>query len=226
MNSCRSIEFVACAPPLITFIIGTGSVVRSRHRDSSQSGLLGRSGGRLRGGERDAENRVRAERGPCSACRRARSARGRVPPGRARRRPRTAVGDLAVHVSDGLARRPCRPTRCPPSRSSTASCTPVDAPDGTIARPSAPGRRAGRPPRRSDCRASRAPAGRAHRRSWSLARLLCLVVVRVLLGERKRRPILARLRRRSPPQLPRASESASPQRAARARGRRSAAARR
>ena len=29
MNSCRSIEFSACAPPLITFSIGTGSVVAS-----------------------------------------------------------------------------------------------------------------------------------------------------------------------------------------------------
>ncbi len=26
MNSCRSIELSACAPPLMTFIIGTGSV--------------------------------------------------------------------------------------------------------------------------------------------------------------------------------------------------------
>jgi hypothetical protein len=26
MNSCRSIGLSACAPPLITFIIGTGSV--------------------------------------------------------------------------------------------------------------------------------------------------------------------------------------------------------
>ena len=26
MNSCRSIEFCACMPPLITFISGTGSV--------------------------------------------------------------------------------------------------------------------------------------------------------------------------------------------------------
>ena len=29
MNSCRSIEFAACTPPLITFIIGTGNVVAS-----------------------------------------------------------------------------------------------------------------------------------------------------------------------------------------------------
>ena len=34
--------------------------------------------------------------------------------------------------------RPCRRTPRPPSRSSTASWTPVDAPDGTAARPSAP----------------------------------------------------------------------------------------
>src|SRR5437588_152033 len=29
MNSCRSIEFAACTPPLITFSIGTGSVAAS-----------------------------------------------------------------------------------------------------------------------------------------------------------------------------------------------------
>ena len=56
----------------------------------------------------------------------------------ARVEPLHGSGELAVHVSDGLRRRPCRPTRTPPSRSSTASCTPVDAPDGTIARPNAP----------------------------------------------------------------------------------------
>src|SRR5580700_2019669 len=33
---------------------------------------------------------------------------------------------------------PLPPKRLPPSRSSTASCTPVDAPDGAMARPRAP----------------------------------------------------------------------------------------
>ena len=38
MNSCRSIELSACAPPLITFSIGTGSVVaRPRRRGSGRA---------------------------------------------------------------------------------------------------------------------------------------------------------------------------------------------
>ena len=77
----------------------------------------------------------------------------------------------------------------PPSRSSTASCTPVDAPDGTIARPSAPDSRrtststVGLPRESRTCRAPN--VGDRH------ALLLCAVVVRVLLVERERRPILA-----------------------------------
>ena len=45
------------------------------------------------------------------------------------------VEDLAVDGLDRLARRPCRGSGLPPSRSSTASCAPVEAPDGTAARP-------------------------------------------------------------------------------------------
>ena len=38
MNSCRSIEFVACAPPLITFSIGTGSVTAASPPSQRYSG--------------------------------------------------------------------------------------------------------------------------------------------------------------------------------------------
>ena len=74
--------------------------------------------------------------GPCSACRRARSAAGRARPGRARPGPRPRPG------SRRRWRPPCEtplpPHSEPPSRSSTASCTPVEAPEGTAARPNAP----------------------------------------------------------------------------------------
>jgi hypothetical protein len=41
-------------------------------------------------------------------------------------------GDLVVDVLDGLAARPCRGSAAlSPSRSSTASCSPVEAPEGT-----------------------------------------------------------------------------------------------
>ena len=61
MNSCRSIELDACAPPLITFIIGTGNVVARLAAEVpvERHARLGSRG--LRRGEGDAEDRVRAE---------------------------------------------------------------------------------------------------------------------------------------------------------------------
>ena len=61
MNSWRSIEFAACAPPLITFIIGTGSVVAPGAAEVAEERLARIGGRRLRSRERDAEDRVRAE---------------------------------------------------------------------------------------------------------------------------------------------------------------------
>ena len=102
MNSCRSIEFWACAPPLITFSIGTGSVTRLLAAEVAE--------------ERDARPRRpppsprRARRrgsrsrrgGPCSACRRARSARWSRPRWSAASKPAHRLGDLAVDVGDRL----------------------------------------------------------------------------------------------------------------------------
>ena len=53
-------------------------------------------------------------------------------------RPTQLLGDLVVDVVDGRCDTPCRRTRRPPSRSSTASNSPVEAPEGTAARPTAP----------------------------------------------------------------------------------------
>ena len=140
MNSWRSIELSACAPPLITFIIGTGSVVASSPPRQRKSGRL-RPQPPLwpRRARRRGSRSRRAV--PCSASRRARSARGPVLVLVAwTSSPRTASRDLAVRVARRRCETPLPFQRSPPSRSSTASCTPVDAPDGTIARPSAPAR--------------------------------------------------------------------------------------
>ena len=101
MNSCRSIEFVACAPPLITFIIGTGSVARAVAAEVAEErdARVGRGG--LRGRERDAEDRVRAE--PALVRRAVELDQRRSSPAwSAASRPTTAPRDLAAHVRDRL----------------------------------------------------------------------------------------------------------------------------
>ena len=124
MNSCRSIEFWACAPPLITFIIGTGSVARLLAAEPAV--------------ERDARPRPRPpSRRRASTPRIAfapsrplfgvpsssisalveRALVGRVEPGDARRRSRRSTFATACVT-------PLPPYAAPPSRSSTASCTP------------------------------------------------------------------------------------------------------
>ena len=74
----------------------------------------------------------------CSACRRARSARRRSPPGRARRGRRAprAISPRDVGAAPCSTSRP--PKRAPPSRRSTASRDPREAPAGAIARRRAP----------------------------------------------------------------------------------------
>ena len=104
--------------------------------------------------------------GPCWECRRGRSAPGRAPAGRRRpcrsRRPRSRRSRVATARVTPLPFH-----SVPPSRSSTASNSPVEAPDGH--------RRAAHRPRLEhhvgldgrDCPASRGSAGRAPARSCS-----------------------------------------------------------
>ena len=61
MNSCRSTELSACAPPFRMFIIGTGSRRLHAAEIAVQRRLLRCRRG-ARGGHRDRENRVRAQR--------------------------------------------------------------------------------------------------------------------------------------------------------------------
>ena len=96
----------------------------------------------------------------CSACRRARSAGASSAAWSAASRPMSAAGDLAVHVGRPRASRHSRRTRSPPSRRSTASPLPVEAPAGAMARPTAPPA-SGPRPRPSAGRGCPRPAGRA-----------------------------------------------------------------
>ena len=102
MNSWKSTELSACAPPLSTFIIGTGRIVRRLAAEVAPQRLALLRRRRVRGGERDAEDRVGARGGTCSACRRGRSARGRGRDWSSASRPRDRLRDLAVDVRDGL----------------------------------------------------------------------------------------------------------------------------
>ena len=61
MNSWKSIGLSACAPPLMMFIIGTGSTCAFGPAEIAIERKARRRRGGLRDGERDAEDRVRAE---------------------------------------------------------------------------------------------------------------------------------------------------------------------
>ena len=61
MNSCRSSVLSACAPPLMTFIIGTGSSGRPRRRGSGRAASSRSPAAALRDRQRDAEDGVGAE---------------------------------------------------------------------------------------------------------------------------------------------------------------------
>ena len=78
MNSWKSTLLSACAPPLRTFIIGTGSDVGAPRRRGSGT-AAGPPRPRRRARRRARRRGSRSRRGaPCSACRRGRSARGRA----------------------------------------------------------------------------------------------------------------------------------------------------
>ena len=195
---------------------GAAEIAVERHARVGRGGLRGR--------ERDAEDRVRAEpalvRRAVELDQRAveRLLVGRVEP-----------DDRVARSRRSRSRRPAStplpPYAAPPSRSSTASCTPVDAPEGTAARPTRP-TRAGRRPRRSGCRASRGSGGRGRRRSLLIRGLLGVVEVAVLLLERQRAPIFAVLAREPLRSLDAVAEALASRGAARAPDRRRACARR
>ena len=157
MNSCRSIEFAACAPPLITFIIGTGSVALvAAEVAEERDALVGRA--RLRRRRATPPRIAFAPRRPLfgvpSSSISARSSASWS----AASRPRSRPGDLAVHVRDRL-----RDALAAPLRGAVAQLDGLvhagrrARGDDRAAR--ARRTRARRRPRRSGCRASRGPAG-------------------------------------------------------------------
>ena len=198
MNSCRSIEFCR--------VHAAVDHVQHRHRQRprrvaaelavQRDARLG--GSRLRRGERDRRGSRSRRAGPCSACRRARSAPRRAPPGRPASSPRTASRELAVHVATAVR---------------DALAAPLGAAVTQLDRLVHAGRRAGRHDRPAE-RARLEPHIDLDRRvaprvehlpsahvgiPLIRARPLCLVEVPVLLGEREPRPILARRPRRGAP---------------------------
>ena len=227
MNSWRSIVLSACAPPLITFIIGTGRTrasVAAEVAEERDARPRRRPPSRPRARRRASRSRRAAT---CSACRRARSAAwssaglvAGVEPAHAPRRSRRST------LRDRLRARPCRRTR-------VAAVAELDRlvhagrgarRDGGAAERA--GLEARRRPRRSGCRASRRSGGRGRRRWLSSLGLLGEVEVAVLVFERQRRPILARLPRRGARPPRRGRRSGRWRGEARARGRRRSVARR
>ena len=120
--------------------------VHQRHRqraslvaaEPAEERHAGVRGGRLRGGERAAEDRVRSE--PALGRRAVELDQGSIERALVVGvEPDDRVRDLAVDVARPPASTPLpRYAAGSPSRSSTASCSPVEAPDGTAARPRAP----------------------------------------------------------------------------------------
>ena len=153
--------------------------------------------GGLGGGERAAEDGVRAE--AALVLRPVELDQQLVErPLVGRRRGRASAAAISPLTFSTACGRPCRDTSGSPSRSSTASNRPVDAPDGTAARPRRP-TRARRRPRPSGCRASRGSARPWTDRDRGSPSLLLLRAVEVplLLRERQARQLRPVRRRRA-----------------------------
>jgi hypothetical protein len=106
MNSWKSTLLAACAPPLMMFIIGTGSrfAIGAAEIAVERQPAVARGG--ARGGQRDGEDRVRAE------------------PALVRRAVELDHRAVELHLVVGvhpLQRR----ARSPPPRCATASSTPL-----------------------------------------------------------------------------------------------------
>ena len=136
MNSCRSIEFCAWTPPLITFSIGTGSVTAPsppRWRNSETPSSAATAFAAASETPRIAFAPSRPLFGVPSSSTSVRSS-----PAWSRASAPASAAAISPFAFATARSTPFPPHSGPPSRSSTASWTPVEAPDGTIARPTAP----------------------------------------------------------------------------------------
>ena len=138
MNSWKSTLLSACAPPLSTFIIGTGRTW-SRLGAAEDSGRAAGPPRPRRPARPPARRRGSRWRraATCSGSRRARSGSRSIAPCSAARAPSSASAISPLTLATARA-TPLPPQASPPSRSSTASNSPVEAPEGTAARPRAP----------------------------------------------------------------------------------------
>ena len=137
MNSWKSVECSACLPPLRMLSSGTGSFTAASPPSSYQSSWLC-SAARAWAAASETPRMAFAPSRPLAGV----PSRAISAPSRARW-SLTEVPLSACAISPFTAatapRTPLPPNRClSPSRSSTASCAPVEAPDGTAARPRAP----------------------------------------------------------------------------------------
>ena len=133
MNSWKSTLLSAWAPPLSTFIIGTGRVVasappRKRYRGSPASAAAARATASET--PRIALAPSRDLLGVPSRSIRVRS----MAPCSVARAPTSAPAMSRLTLATAFA-TPLPPQASPPSRSSVASNSPVEAPEGTAARP-------------------------------------------------------------------------------------------
>jgi len=136
MNSWKSMELSACTPPLMTLNCGTGRTWALAPPDGAVERELELRGGGPGDRQGDGEHGVGAESplsgGPVEVD------QGPVDLSLVERID--AVECVAISPLTLLTawRTPLPPNRSPPSRSSTASWMPVEAPEGVMARPCAP----------------------------------------------------------------------------------------
>ncbi len=136
MNSWKSTLLSAWAPPLSTFIIGTGSTRASSPPRWRHSGWPASAAAAFAAAS-EMPRIALAPRRPLFGVPSASSiARSTASWSRASR-PVTASASSPLALATACV-TPLPPQASPPSRSSTASNSPVEAPDGTAARPLAP----------------------------------------------------------------------------------------
>src|SRR3954451_23272957 len=139
MNSWKSTLLSACAPPLSTFIMGTGSTWAASPPRYRQSGRASPTAAAWAAASETPRIAFAPRRDLFGVPSRSMSARSR-PSWSVASRPATVSAISPLTFSTALV-TPLPPNAAPPSRSSVASNSPVDAPLGTAARPAAPERR-------------------------------------------------------------------------------------
>jgi hypothetical protein len=135
MNSWRSIEFAACAPPLITFSIGTGSVAAASPPRWRYSGSPASAAAAFATASEAPRIAFAPSRPLFGVPSRSISVRS-TPAWSPASIPATARSTSMMFAT--AVATPLPPQAEPPSRNSIASWTPVEAPEGTAARPKAP----------------------------------------------------------------------------------------